>query len=82
MSMWLIIHHGPGWHCWPLGDVRDDELDGLVVRARCQIGFPDGDDWVGDISQTTIQVTCGEPHADLLARATVHDRAELTTETQ
>lgn len=78
MSQWLIIHKGPDWHVWPLGDdLTDDELQDLIMRARCAVEFPDGDDWVKDIAQTTIQVTHGEPHPTMLARATVHDRGDL-----
>lgn len=78
MTTWLIIHKGPEWHVWPLGELADDdELQDLIMRARVAVGFPDGDEWVKDIAQTTIQITHGEPHPDMMARATVHDRVEL-----
>lgn len=75
IRQWLIVVTPTGVHCWNVGDVQD--LDGAVLRARTMLGMPPGDDWVTVPNGWDVHLSHGEPHPRLLARATVHDVADL-----
>lgn len=79
MNWWLIVRRAGAVHCWPVGDTSDDaRLQDLIARARILLGFPAGDDWIGDETRAnTIQLTRGEPHPRLMAAATVHRLSDL-----
>lgn len=75
---WLIVRLGGVPHCWQVGELGDDtSTRDLIDRARVVVGFPAGDGWVADGRGDTVQLTCGEPHPQLMAQATVHRLSEL-----
>jgi hypothetical protein len=84
---WLIVRVPGGTYVWDLGHPDPAELDDAVLRARVFAGFPATDTWMHDSATvdqfvapgipprqtptTSLAVTFGEPHANLLAAATV-----------
>lgn len=74
---WLIIHTPGGVYCWDLGAPADDEREDLVNRARVLASVPAQDVWPGDGTGYVIMLSYGEPHATLLARATVGTVGDL-----
>lgn len=78
-NWWLIVRVDGATHCWELADTSDpDRLQDTVDRARVQVQFPPGDDWIaGDTRQNAVQLTQGEPHPSLMATAATHQLADL-----
>lgn len=71
MTWWLTIHAADGVHCWPIGDPGPDEAAELVTRGRLAARLaPD------DVT-SRVMLAPGEPHPQLLSRATAHTLAEL-----
>lgn len=77
MSWWLILHTPDGPHVWDLGDPDDTTRGELVERARTLIGFPVAESWLSDYEHWHPMLSYGDPHPTLLAKATVHDVADL-----
>jgi len=77
MNQWLIIRTPGGVQCWDLGHPTDVERELLVNAARVAVDFPAHDEWAHDGSPWDVQVTFGQPHPSLLARATVGSVADL-----
>lgn len=78
MNEWLIIHTPRGPHLWNLGDPDDAAREDLVMRARCMLAFPPGEEWLKDFANWQLMVSPGEPEK-LRPRATVHDLRDLQT---
>lgn len=75
---WLIVSTPDGRHVWQLGDVDAAGVERAAAAARALVGFPAGDEWIRNrTSPWCVQCSAGEPHESLMARATVHDAAEL-----
>lgn len=79
---WLIIHTPDGPWCWAIGDPGDDERERLVAAGRVLAGFPADETWADDDSPWNVQLTLGQPHHTLIARAhEAHDAAGVGTVT-
>lgn len=71
---WLIIRTPNGVRCWPAGD--DQSAHPTVVNAgRILAGMPADDDPIG--SAWDVQLSVGEPPAQLLRSATVGTLRDL-----
>lgn len=66
----LAVTYGNEVHLWQIGNPTPDELYELAARARITVAVPAGADH-------RVHVSPGEPHPHLLARATVHNVADL-----
>ena len=88
---WLIIRAGAGPHLFPVESA--DLAETTMVAARVLVGFPPGHAWVDTdlipnqlpapapgrelVPAYDISVAEGEPHADMLKVAVVHEPGEL-----
>lgn len=73
-NWWLIIGTPDGIHCWPLGD---SDPTRSILAAKVLLGVPPGAGPMLDDTAWDVQTSPGRPHDTLLARATIHDLAEL-----
>lgn len=78
MDWWLIITADGAVHAYRLGDPDDDTRHNLVERANIAHNIPHG--WLNQPGWD-VQLTDGQPHPSLLARATVHSPVELAAVT-
>jgi hypothetical protein len=76
MAWWLCVRMPGQTHLFEVGEADPEELAAYVAAARRLLGFPDGDNWPGAPSYD-LSLAPGEPHADLLSQAVVHELAEL-----
>lgn len=75
---WLVITTPDGIRCWPVWGEHDAPEPDLIDAARALVGFPAHEGWATEDQSTyLVQLTLGEPHASLLARAVVGDVSEL-----
>lgn len=78
--IWLIIHTPDGVFVWPVWEDDAEPDASLIDAARVLVGYPADDIPVRTDTDTDgydIQLAPGEPHASLLARATVGSVADL-----
>ena len=76
---WLIIHLPDAdiRHVWNLGQPDPPTLDAAILAARTSVGFPADDNWAGAPHLSSVMVTFGRPHSNLMAAATLHTADEL-----